>query len=524
MSAPRDGMSAADGAADAGDDWNRTSPLGIVALAVKGLRQAVLPVVAIMFGSRAADSGPLIAVLLGALIIGLSIAGGALAWWKTRFRIGTSDIRLEKGVLARQARSVPFERIQDVSLEQGLVPRLLGLVELRFETGAGGKDELHLAYVGEAEGEALRETVRARLDGAAAIGQIAGAENPVHSTRADEPLFAMGLSRLLLFGVFEFSLVVFAALAGAAQQFDFLLPFDVWDAGDWRDRLAGSDGDVGHWLEGLGWAARIVGIVAALIGLGLVGLATGLVRTVARDYGFRLDRTAKGLRRRRGLVTRTDVSMPVHHVQALTVSTGLLRRIWGWHGLALISLAQDAGSANHTVAPFARMSEIARIAHCAGFALPGAATRWHRPSPRYRTDRVVLWMLVPLAALLAALLLGPDRGVGLAVALAALLFGIIMAARQFLLWRFERHALSDGQVLARHGWLAPRLKIAAQMKLHSVEIVRGPLAQRRGYADLRFGLAGGRLSFRGMPIHQARAMRAAVLTSIAAVDFSELPR
>ncbi|HSG53877.1 MAG TPA: PH domain-containing protein, partial [Paracoccaceae bacterium] len=64
----------------------------------------------------------------------------------------------------------------------------------------------------------------------------------------------------------------------------------------------------------------------------------------------------------------------------------------------------------------------------------------------------------------------------------------------------------------------------SRIKLHSVEIAQGPLARWRGYASLRFGLAGGALAFDGLPLDEAWAMRSAVLDSIASVDFSALPR
>jgi putative membrane protein len=76
----------------------------------------------------------------------------------------------------------------------------------------------------------------------------------------------------------------------------------------------------------------------------------------------------------------------------------------------------------------------------------------------------------------------------------------------------------------RRGWLAPRIDIASRVKLQSVEIAQGPIAHRRGYADVKFGIAGGKLEMHGIPLEDARAIRAAVLESIASVDFSALPR
>ena len=504
---------------EAGTGWRRTSPASIVAGGVRGIGQAILPTVAVMFGSSVADRGLLVGLLVGCLLILLSFVGSALAWWKTRYRIGASDIRLEKGLVSRQARSVPFERIQDVSLEEALVPRLLGLVEVRFETGAGGKDELKLAYVAKAEGEALRETVRARVEERLEEGALDPSLAPVDAasgSAATTPLFSMDTRRLFTFGLFEFSLVVFAVLAGAAQQFEFLLP-DLWDRDLWQQRLAGANGRLGETLAQMGWAGRIIAALGALTALAAIGLVTGIARTFAREWGFLLERTPKGFRRRRGLITRTDVVMPVHRVQALTVTTGLLRRLWGWHSLAFISLAHDAGAANHVVAPFAKIGELAPIAREADFALPPDRLAWHRPSTRYRIDSALIGGLLPLLAAGATLALGL-----VLPAIGLTLLGAALMLRQWVLWRFERHALGERRLFARNGWLRPRLTIAARAKLHSVEIAQGPLAQRRGYADLRLGLAGGKLELRGLGLEEARRVRAALLTSITATDFSQL--
>ncbi len=492
--------------------WQRTHPLAMVAGAIAALKNAIFPIIAVMFGSQAMDRGSGFLFLIVLAIIGINLLAAWLGWLRLRYRVGADDIRVEKGLVSRSARSVPYERIQDVSLEQKPIPRLLGLTEVRFETGAGGKDELRLAYVTLEEGERLREVVRDLRD------EAQGLELAEKKQREEqgELLFHMGPERLLKFGMFEFSLVAIAVIGGAAQQFDFLLPFDLWDPEGWEERLAGP----GDWLAGLGWASRIVGAIIAFIALVGIGFVTGIARTFLRDWDFRLDRTLKGFRRRRGLLTKTDVVMPVHRVQATVVDTGILRRIFGWHGLSFISLAQDAKSANHSVAPFAQMDEIAPILEVAKFDLPAADTKWHRASADYYLVRALFGAVPFTIGGMVALVFAPSVWIG---------FGLIgvagfIALRAHYLWRYERHAVDARQIMSRRGWLSPKLKLADRVKLHSVEISQGPLAKWCGYADLKFGLAGGTLSFGGLPLAEAQEMRAAVLSSIASVDFSRLPR
>src|SRR5690606_8673640 len=216
-----------------------------------------LPLAAVLYGSRSQwQDGPLLLLPLLAVLLGGGAAFRYWGWRRLRYRFGEGVIRVESGILSRSARSVPYDRIQDVSLEQALLPRLFGLVEVRFETGAGGQDERKLAYVGEAAAEALRDTVRGRRQPHASPGPLdeAGAACPIEPP--PRTLFAMDGRRLLLFGVFEFSLVVFAVLAGASQQFEFLLPFDLWSLDWWDAAVAGPGQD----LAQLGPAVQLAGI------------------------------------------------------------------------------------------------------------------------------------------------------------------------------------------------------------------------------------------------------------------------
>jgi putative membrane protein len=506
------------------EEWRRTSPRSFLVGAITGLRNLAFPALAIVFGSRSWDGGGLLMLpmLLGMVLITWFFSW--IAWRHFRYRIGDSDIRVERGLVSRSARSVPYERIQDVSLEQQLVPRLFGMVQVKFETGAGGKDELTIRYVTPDEAELLRETVRARKSGEVVVATTTAGEAVLPIEEPSRTLFAMDLRRLLTFGLFEFSLVAFAVIGGALQQFDFLLSFDIWDFESWLGLLAGP----GHWLQELGVAAQVVGAALAFAVLGLLGLLTGLTRTVLRDYGFLLEDTPKGLRRRRGLLTRTDAVMPVHRVQALKVTTRFLRRRFGWHALEVVSLASDAKSGSQVVMPFAQMSEIAPVIRVAGFDLPDGITHWHRSSPRYRRDRAVLSALPFVLAATLQLVLGPllpeEAGAWYPFVAAGLgVVGLLFAARELFLSRHDRHAIDGERIYVRHGWLAPRLDIGSRVKLQSIEIAQGPIARRRGYADLVFGVAGGHLAMAGVPLEDARLIRDGVLHSIAGVDFSRLP-
>ncbi len=490
----------------------RTAPVGLFVSAIAGLRQSVAAIVALTYVAR--DMGPLLwvglAVAVTILAINLLVAG--LSWHRLTFHVGDEDIRVESGIVSRTARSVPYERIQDVSLEQGLLARLFGLVVVRFETGAGGADDIALTYLTEAEGEELRGLVRRRRDQDAPLAADGLADVP------DDPatvLFAMGPRRVLTYGAFEFSLAVVAVIFGVTQQFDFLLPFDIWDLEEWEQRLAGS----GARLVALGTTAQVIGALIGVAALLLIGFATGIVRTLLREWGFVLEKTERGFRRRRGLLTRTDVVMPIHRVQAMRIGTRIVRRMFGWHGLKFVSLAQDAGTANHVVAPFGKVEELWPVACEAGFAPPADDLVWQQAVRAYRNDSVMLVAIVPAVLSLVPIAMGYPWFAAIPLAVgAALVVGELIA------WRNTHHALDPHQVLSRSGWLAPGLEIAPRVKLQSVDFRQGPLARRHGYGTLHLGLAGGTFAIGGVAVERARELRAAILASVTATDYSDLNR
>ena len=496
------------------NEARRTDPKGFIIRAVTMLAQLVIPlgVAAVTIFDDGDVSGKLVwaAPFIAALIL-FNLAAAYLQWTKLTYTVGDEDIRVDSGVLSRAARAVPYERIQDVSLEQKLLPRLFGLVEVKFETGAGGKDDLSLTYLSEAEGERLREVVRARRD-APTSALIEEGNEPAPPEEA-EVIFAMNPRRIFTFGLFEFSLAVVAVIGGLAQQFEFLLPFELWDVDEWEQRLAGP----GQWLAGLGVFAQAAGILIAIAMLSVLGVLTGIVRTALREWDFRLERTSKGLRRRRGLLTRTDLVMPLHRVQALRLNTGFIRRHFGWHSLKIISLASDSGGANHDAVPFGQMEEIEPVVATTDFHLPPADTEWDRAERRYRFDKAVLASLVLVPATIITAIFAIDW-IWLAPA-----FGLLFTlAEQWWRWRHDYRALGADQLYSRHGWFSPSLAIASRTKLQSVEIAQGPIAKARGYASLHLGLAGGKLRVHGMPLAEARRWQKALSDSMAQCDFSKM--
>jgi putative membrane protein len=445
-----------------------------------------------------AVSGRLQSALIGAVLLILFMALGLFLYWRRfEYRVGENEIRIDSGILNRTHRSIPFGRIQDVDITQGPVARLLGLAKVKFETGgSAGEEEGVLQAIPLERAQELRKLVRARREQSAPVASDAPAEAAPVDT---PPIYAMDLKRLLLAGTFNFSLAVFAGLIGLTQTFGDVLGFDPFSRRFWLTVLSAGDPIRDYII-----AHQVAAAAAGAMLLVLIGIVTGIVRTVLTDFGFRLDRTGVGLRRRRGLLTRTDVTLPVNRAQAAVIATGPVRDRLGWRELRLQSLAKDEGSRGaHVVAPLARDEEVGEILGQLGWLPLPPSIGWVRVSRAY--VGILAAAMAPLyVAAIANLVLVPPAGTAFVVALLAVI------AVRFLAWSRTGYAVDGDRLLTRTGWWRRRVTVLPARKIQSVDLRESFVSRLFGVASLQFGVAGGGMtghSIPAIPRGEARQLR-----------------
>ncbi len=461
-------------------DWQRLHPatlaLAIVKLGPRSLN--FLPAVAALgfTGNWVYIVPAILAFLL------FSLLAAWFQWLRFRFAVGDDEVVIESGVFARQHRTIPFDRIQDVSIEQGLVSRALGIAKVGFETGAGGKEnDAHLDAIALDSAQALRTTIRAHRSGEAAAGPVASdtpAEEPVAEDRL---LFAMTPRQLLIAGLFNFSLAALAVVGAGMQFFDGLLPFDfnVFNPMDWID--IAEDYGLDQWLLAHRWIAG----VGAALSLLFIGFASGIATMFFANWDFRLTREPRALRRTRGLTTRTDVAVPVKRVQAAILVTGWFRQRFDWHELRLQSLASDGGKErDHQVVPFAKLPAIDPVLAEVAIRRPDAGQAWQH------SHRIVA--LGPIiGAVCATIAGGVALYLGNAVGWLALVAAPLIALIAFWAAQYHRWADLGEQVAIRRGWWKPKMTLLPHASVQSVDLKSDFILRPLGLATLVFGVPGG---------------------------------
>lgn len=430
-------------------------PASLVVATIRGARNLVAGGVALVVLAAQGQVGwallGLLAGIVGALILPW------LRWWRFTYRIGADSLSIDEGVLHRLHRSVPLERIQDISIEQGVIARVLGFATVKVETGGGQADDAVLDGVGLAEARRLRALLVPT-----ATSPAAGAEIP-----AIVPLFTMGIGRVLLNGLLSFSLLLWIGVAfdlarRAAEALD-LDPVEVI-----RDAAPQA-------------TFAVAGAALALILL-LAALA-GMVRALLRDQGFTLVHVDGRFRCTRGLAPRRETVIVDRRIQLALIRRKLLARLLGYCAVDFQTLGgSDDPSGRQEVAPLARDDEAVGVIAAAG--MPFFATdRLERVDPRHGTRLAIRQGSGAVAAILVAAWFEP-------LALFLLLALPILFAQLRLAPRFHRYALQDGALHVAQGVLGRREWIVPMASVQTVSLTRGPVQRLLGLVTVSADTAG----------------------------------
>lgn len=444
----------------------RLHPATLPIRAIRSLPQYALGLPAMVGVISEAQLKLLLLVALGG--IAAAVGGAFLLWRSFSYGVGEREIVIESGILHRQRRVIPFDRIQDIDIEQGLLSRFFGTAKVKIETGGSAKNEGNLDSVALGEAHRLREALRRGQAGEASAG-----DRDTFLALDEEPLlFRMNLPRVLLAGLFNFSLVFLAFIFGSLEYLDALFGIDPWSL-DWIEPARDLAGQAT-------WGITMLGIAMVV----LIGIVAGVLQTLAKDFNFRLTRASAGLRRKRGLFTLSEVVIPLRRVQVSIIRAGLIARMLGWYRLEFQTLSADAAKAGHQVAaPFARMEEVLPVLAEAGPAELPPEEAYKRVSKRHIIRQALIWLVVlAVPFTVAAFFWLP--------ALALLLPLPLLVGAAALQWRYHRYHLASEHLYIHGGLFTRRLWIIGYERIQSLAVSRGPLQRRLGLATLAVDTAG----------------------------------
>ncbi|WP_276253689.1 PH domain-containing protein [Halomontanus rarus] len=499
----------------ASSETNRLHPFSAVMATIqRGVVGLSMPFFLIGMLSGLTDAvDPAWSIYLAPVGLVVGVAYGLAYYYRFEYELTRDTFDLSSGVFSRRSREIPFGRIQNVDVRQGIVQQLLGVAVVTVETAGGGETEAQLNVVSEDEANRLRREIR-RLTAAAAAERSAGESSNEHDRaggdetadlEADatgseaidreletggEPtrLFELSARELLLYSFTSFS---FAAVGGVL----FLLFF-------------ANDAAFGILLslaEPLGGPTTLDSASPLEYGVfGLVSLFNGLAVTYLLSvvyaflgyYGFQVGRAGDDLVYERGLLQRYSGSIPLEKVQSLTVTDNPLQRRIGYAGLWIetAGYGPDSSGGSQSAIPLARKRRVY------GFAerLSGL----ERPSFR-RPTTVARRRYLGRYSIVAGVVVAGAFGLSLVTALenwwlAAVAFLVVPPAAH-LRWANLGYYVGDRNLVIRSGFWKRRTTVVPYYRLQTVSTRRSVFQRRLGLASLVVDTASSRTFFWATP-------------------------
>ncbi len=411
-------------------------------------------------------------IIVGALTLPLII----LHYLRFSYLISPTEIVIHSGILTRRKRNIPLEKVQNIEIEQSLLPRFLGIAKVKIETAGSQAAEGMLEYVGLDEAQRIRATVRAYQKNPGTASPVP--DHPVvplsDEQSSETLLFEIPFRRLLLSGTFRFSLLYLAVIFSLLQQFD--LSQVVESALDWVSR-----GRFEPYLD-QAMASPFLTATVAVILTAALGWLTGIAITIARYYGFRLSLEGDKLHKRSGLFTVAEGTIPLAKIQALILRSNPLMRKFGWYRLELQTMGTDVRERGHQVAvPFAQEEVLLQVAsHIRPLVFPDAFSPVSKLHIRRTFIRYALMLsisLAPIAYWWPLALWG----------FAALPLLLVFA---YLQWRHHGYALVDNMLYIKRGVLTQYLWMVPLDKFQVLYATRSLFQRRLELASLIVDTAG----------------------------------
>lgn len=464
----------------------------------------------------------LLIVLGGVLALILVIVGVSwVAWRFHTYRVTVDAVESRSGVVFRQHRRAPLDRVQSVNLQRPLLARILGMTKIEVLTGGqGGKVEL--AYLGHRDAKAVRErilqlaTARRNGEDLSAFAETSGDGAATVTTSYDGSSYARPTD----------------ALTQRAQEF---ADFDVDPEAAAAQSLVRVP--VGRLFGSilLGWEA-VTALILLLIAIfwgvvsSAIGVLTGssgflasagislltvfpilivniglMISQFNKGFNFTLSRGRESVRVGSGLTSTVTDSIPFGRIHAIEARQPLFWRPFGWWKVRVTLAGHSVSEAGQSVTqnvvlPVGRQDDVVRVIET---LVPGVATGITEGLTGKGEGYVGAG---PRAAWL--LLFGKRRA-GVRID--------IPAARP------EQPALTDATLRIRRGALTRSLSIMPIVRAQSVQLSR-PLMHymlRLGSLQAHTVLGPVRMSIRGLGLADAQRVFTELTDTMLAVQRAE---
>lgn len=269
------------------------------------------------------------------------------------------ELVVKSGVFFKQERHIPYERIQNINQTEGILHRLFKVCKVQLESASGTKPEAEFNVISLQAVVAIRAASQERktlnsFDDELVVAQVLNTQT----------LINLRLPEVVKLGLINLQgLIPIAILFSVVSQQP-----GIWDrvSFSWLDNLRSALRSI----EGVDYTGTPGLFIASIFGLILFGLICfwilSILVAIFRFYNYTLSLEDEKITAVMGLFTRKNTSASVKRIQKITLTEGLIHRLFNRVSVTCKTAGNAAGSGGvsgsfHYLAPLIEKEKAAEF-------------------------------------------------------------------------------------------------------------------------------------------------------------------
>lgn len=421
------------------------------------------------------------------------------------FHLEGDELIIQKGLIQKERKAIPLERIQSINITQNVVQRILGIVSLEVDTAGSKAKELEIPGLDREFASQFKELLQERKEEIVEVFNVetesAIVDNDLESNtefndttantikkettykklkdQIETPILKLGLMDLLKVGITQNHL----KSGGLAIGVVF---------GSWYNIKEILEEYFGDWLEQFSFENVISGTsiglaVAAIVAFLFFSVIISLILAINKYWNFSMVKKGADLEIEMGLLNKKEIKIPLSKVQILEFHSNPLRKLLSFQTAQIFQAQSTNDKLSHVSVPACTVAHQKVLQHLI-FKQPVEETEIELLCNPWSHARLRFYVL--------SVFIIPSMGVAIyfeqyLAIIPLLLFMILLICMAFMYGKKSKIVKDDDFVVFKKGWLFPKTIISPIFKTQAVEKWRSVFLKRRREAHFKLHTAAG---------------------------------
>jgi len=473
----------------------RQHPAAILTNTIANLRATIYPIILALIIGNSGEGDRIEELVLRIIIpIGLlflNIVQGFISWWRFTYRLEDGELRIESGLLFKKKRFIPFERIQSISVSQGIIQRMFGLVKMSFETAGGLETEAELAAIPRREAKEIEDYVkRAKknllIEDASIVIELEHEGKPL-SQKLEKPvecIYSMNFQEVFLVALTSGGAIgVIVGILAFLSEIGDIIPINLFY-------------DEAKALLASGILILIVTVLVVI----LLAYVIAIIRSVLKFANFKVEWDEENIMISHGVLEKKKTTVPLKRIQGIVIDENLIRGLFGY---ATVYILNAGGSSVETgvdgrimICPFIKKDRISTvITRCLpDYKIDVSYTPVPKRAKPLYILRSIFSFRIAVAILLCVYFLKPW---GL-LSLFLIPLGAILG---YIKFTFAGWSLTGEQLALRDRFLTKRTTYMLKRRIQSLEVSQSYFQRLQKVSTISGTVMSGFAGLNGKAVH-----------------------